>query len=317
MARHRRTRRQLKKQRKIIAISLIGFLFIMVGGYAAFQTNLNITAKGNIVDRSRVIQSWTITSNEDFHTDYYRENIVTVTFLDTNQVASDATESWDVSVDKDRGVMAWVVPNSEDNTKYDLYIGANKGVIANEDSSYLFRHFTGVVSIVFDENFDTSNMVNMQSMFGYTINLTSLDLSSFDTRNVTNMANLFCMWTEEDGIATETSLSTIIFGDKWDTSNVTNMKDVFTGTSVTNLDLSNWDTANVTYMYHMFNRCDKLVELNLCGWDTSKVYNMEAMFANTPILKNIHVGPNWTTSQADTTEMFIGSGVSSVTTGQC
>lgn len=48
MARHRRTRRQLKKQRKIIIISLICFMFIMVGGYAAFQTNLNITAKGNI-----------------------------------------------------------------------------------------------------------------------------------------------------------------------------------------------------------------------------------------------------------------------------
>ena len=105
----------------------------------------------------------------------------------------------------------------------------------------------------------------MAAMFWYTINLIEIDLSSFDTRNVTNMANLFCMWNEEDGVAIETSLSMIIFGDKWDTSNVTNMKDLFTGTSVTNLDLSNWDTSSVTYMYHMFNYCDKLVELNLCG----------------------------------------------------
>ena len=37
--------------------------------------------------------------------------------------------------------MAWVIPNSEDSTKYDLYIGANDGVIANENSSYLFGKF--------------------------------------------------------------------------------------------------------------------------------------------------------------------------------
>ena len=57
MGRHRKTRRELKKQRKIIVISLIAFLFIMVGGYAAFQTNLNITAKGNINPRNSLYVS--------------------------------------------------------------------------------------------------------------------------------------------------------------------------------------------------------------------------------------------------------------------
>ena len=57
MWRHRRTRRELKKQRKIIVVSLIAFLFIMVGGYAAFQTNLNITAKGNINPRNSLYVS--------------------------------------------------------------------------------------------------------------------------------------------------------------------------------------------------------------------------------------------------------------------
>lgn len=44
-------RKRIKKQKKIIIISIITFLFIMIGGYAAFQTNLNITAKGNIYDK--------------------------------------------------------------------------------------------------------------------------------------------------------------------------------------------------------------------------------------------------------------------------
>ena len=130
--------RKNKRNIKIFIGLTICLLLIMTVGYAAFRTNINITAKGNIIDKSRVIQSWENISNEDFHTDYYKENIVTATFLDTNEIASNATESWDVSEAKDKGVMAWVVPTTEDSTKYDLYIGANKGVIANEDSGFLF-----------------------------------------------------------------------------------------------------------------------------------------------------------------------------------
>ena len=40
--------RKKKKQRKIIILSMICLLCIMTAGYAAFQTNLNISAKGNI-----------------------------------------------------------------------------------------------------------------------------------------------------------------------------------------------------------------------------------------------------------------------------
>ena len=109
----RKIRRRRNKQRKIIVISLTCFLFIMVGGYAAFQTNLNITAKGNIAQKSRVIQSWTNTDNTDFHSDYYKENIVSATFLDNNDIPSNAVESWNVSEDKEHGgVMAWVVQNN-------------------------------------------------------------------------------------------------------------------------------------------------------------------------------------------------------------
>ena len=159
-------RRKLKKQRKIIVISLICFMFIMIGGYAAFQTNLNIIAKGNIIEKSRVIQSWNGTDNTDFHSAYYKENIISATFLDNNDVPSNAIESWNISDDKVYGrVMAWDVQNSEDNTKYDLYIGAKDGVIANEDSSNLFSKFINIVSINFNDNFDTSNVIILLGMY--------------------------------------------------------------------------------------------------------------------------------------------------------
>ncbi len=41
-------RRRRRKQRKIIIISSLTLLFIMTVGYAAFQTNISITAKGNV-----------------------------------------------------------------------------------------------------------------------------------------------------------------------------------------------------------------------------------------------------------------------------
>ena len=44
-------RRTRKKQRKIIVLTSIVLLFVLTTGYAAFQTNLNITAKGNIIDK--------------------------------------------------------------------------------------------------------------------------------------------------------------------------------------------------------------------------------------------------------------------------
>lgn len=46
-----------KKQRKIIVSSAIGLLCIMSTGYAAFQTNLNINAKGNIKDIKKEVDA--------------------------------------------------------------------------------------------------------------------------------------------------------------------------------------------------------------------------------------------------------------------
>ena len=315
----RRFARRNKKQGKIIIITSICLLLVMTAGYSAFSTHINITAKGNILKQDRVIQSWGRYSNEDFHTDYYRENIVSATFLDNNNVPDNATESWNVSEDKNHGgVMAWVIQNSEDNTKYDLYIGANKGVIANDDSSYLFSNFRTVENINFNDNFDTNQATNMQNMFWNCTSLTTLDLSSFDTRNVTNMYAMFSMWNANPDEIAHNNLISIIFGDNFITSNVTNMRSMFAGLEkLQSLDLSTFDTSNVTNMFHMFLECQSLTELNLCSFNTSKVTDMKRMFGNTFKLTGVYVGPNWITSQVDTTGIFGNSGVSSVTTGQC
>lgn len=337
MRRYRRKR----KNNKIIIIGSLCLLLCLCVGYVAFSTNLSITAKGNIKEKSRVIQAWSSTDQTDFHSDFYKQNIVSATFLDNANVPSNAVESWNVSEDVSHGgVMAWVIPNSGDSTKYDLYIGANDGVIANEESYYLFYNFVNIKNINFNNNYDTSNVINMYGMFLNCRELSVLDLTIFNTQNVTNMANMFA----SGDITQPMKIETIIFGEKFitssvtnmvamfgncnylknldvsnfDTSNVVNMHDMFASChSLTTLDLSSWNTSKVTDMHGMFFSCRNLTDLNLCSFDISNVKDMASMFSDSFKLEIIRVSSNWTTDNANTTNIFLNSGVSSVTTGQC
>ena len=312
-------RRKRRNQKKIIIISALSLVLLLTVGYAAFQTNLSITAKGNIKEKSRVIQAWSSTDLTDFHSDYYKQNIVSVTFLDNNNIPNNATESWNVSEDKENGgVMAWVVPNNSDSTKYDLYIGTKGGVIANEESDYLFYNFRNLKEIKFENNFDTKYAKRMEGMFAGNTNFEVLDLSSFDTRNVVSMVGMFTAWDWDISNWGTNKLSIIIFGENFITSNVTDMGDMFSGFKGRELNLSNFDTSNVNNMYHMFNRCDFLETLNICSFDISNVTRIDGMFRGTSNLKNVYVGNKWKITQTNITEnIFYNSAISSVTKGQC
>ena len=308
MRRRLTKRAKNKRSKQIIIISTICLLIVMVSGYAAFQTNLSITAKGNIKEPSRVIQSWTSTSQEDFHSDYYKENIVSATFLDNVNVPDNATEIWNISEDKKHGaVMAWVIPNSTDNTKYDLYIGAKDGVIANVDSSSLFRNFTGLETINFNGNFDTSNVTAMTYMFDHCTNLTTLDLSNFDTKKVIRMDYMFNMFDNNTQTVTTNELSKIIFGENWSVENVINMAQLFAGcNNLTTLDVENWNTSNVTDMSSLFAYCQGLTSLDLSKWDTSQATTMSWMFMRCDNLQDLNIS-NFNTSKVTTMRnMFTG-----------
>lgn len=88
----RKYRKKNKAKTKLI-VSFVCLMFILVTAYSAFETNLSIRATGNIKEPSKVIMLFPWATTEYFYSDYYRENIVSVTFLDTNQVPSNATDS--------------------------------------------------------------------------------------------------------------------------------------------------------------------------------------------------------------------------------
>lgn len=76
-----------------------------------------------------------------------------------------------------------------------------------------------------------------------------------------------------------------------DTSRVTNMTYMFSGTSsLMNLDLSGWDTSKVTDMSWMFSFADRLSKIQgLEGWDTSNVTDMNNMFAYMDSLTDLNI----------------------------
>jgi len=308
-------RRKRKKQRKIILASTVVLLCIMSAGYAAFQTNLNISAKGNIVEKSRTIKSYTRQSNEDFHSDYYRSKIVTANFRKTTEVPEHAVDSWDVSEKKDGGVIAWVVKSNTEGY-YDLFIGAKDGVIANENSNFLFYNFQSLWRVSFDGNFNTENTTSMMYMFAGGNNMPSLDLSTINTKNVTTMYAMFSSWNDDLKTFGNHKLTEITFGNNFYTNNVTDMGDMFSGQPLKTLDLSKFDTSKVTNMFHMFNRTD-LTELNLCSFNTKNVTNMKEMLMNMEKLTKVKVGPNWVVPSEHIQNLFAGSNISSVTTGEC
>ena len=66
-------RRQMKKQKRIIIISSLCLLLCLCVGYAAFQTTLSITAKGNIIENSVDITDNVVTEGDGLYEDIYEE----------------------------------------------------------------------------------------------------------------------------------------------------------------------------------------------------------------------------------------------------
>lgn len=259
--------------------------------------------------------------DEAFWTDEYRRNITSVIFENHTNVPTNAI-SWDVSEDKDKGVVAWLVKDVSDNTKYVLHIGGKNGaVIANTYSNDLFQDFTNVTSINFGNNFDTSKVTNMSSMFYGCENLATLDISHFDTSKVTSMFGMFdgCkklvdLDVSRFNTSKVTNMGTM-FGrcenlttldvSHFDTSKVTNMQFMFGWCyKLISLDVSKWDTSNVTSMFEMFWDCKKLTNLDVSKWNTSKVTNMRLMFCGCESLTGLDVSHFDTSKVTDIRSMF-------------
>ncbi len=201
------------------------------------------------------------------------KTIEKITFTTSKKVPSNAVFSWDVSNSQNGSIMAWLL-DEDNNDEYEAYIGQDGGVKANPDSSFLFYNL-GVKEIKGIENLDISEVNSTAYMFSCT-RIEELDLSMWDTSNVTNMVNMF----GGDNNDQFSSLEQINLTG-WNTSQVKNMSGMFRYCShLSELNLNHFDTSNVTNMARMFERCTALTMLNINNFDTTNVTDMSYMFGN-------------------------------------
>jgi hypothetical protein len=168
-------------------------------------------------------------------------------------------------------------------------------------------NFNGII-----ENWDTSNVTNMGSMFyGATIFNQKL---KWNTSKVVNMGYMFMNATDfnqelEWNTASVINMEAVFMNAtsfdqelKWNTSSVINMSSMFYGAVSFDQKLE-WNTSNLVNMESMFYGATSFnKELE---WDTSNVVNMSAVFRNaTSFDKEL----KWDTSSVDTmNRMFYGA----------
>ena len=257
-----------------------------------------------------------------------RTTITVINILDSYTPTGTLTDSWDASVTQDGSVMCYV-----EGTVLTIAGNSSGKIMANEDSSYMFSGMTKltsvncraldtsnvitmeymfghtaamkITSIVFGDNFDTSNVQNFLGMFRYLSSITKLDVTGFNTSSATTMERMF------DQCQKLTALDC----SGWDTSNVTNMYCMFqVNYKLTTVgDISNWNVSKCTNFRNLFSRCNVLAGVSLANWDFSSATTMANMFLYCYALTSIDASNINASNCEDFSGMFDGcTGLSSI-----
>ena len=137
-------------------------------------------------------------------------------------------------------------------------------------------------------------ITSVSYMFSDSQATTIKGLEKFNTSNVTDMCDMFA----------GTKVRTLNLS-KFDTSKVTNMSGMFADTSLTSLNVSNFNTSKVTDMSCMFVG-GKFTILDLSNFDTSNVDNMGGMFIDSQV-KTLDLSNFDTSNVTEMWRMFDGA----------
>lgn len=101
-------------------ISSVCLLLVMTVGYAAFSTQISITAKGNILDNSVDITDNIVTSGDGLYADIYEEGRYIYRGSNPNNYILFNDELWRIIAKETDGTYKIISDTSLENNKYDI-----------------------------------------------------------------------------------------------------------------------------------------------------------------------------------------------------
>lgn len=187
------------------------------------------------------------------------------------------------------------------NNELHLYNTKGGKLIAKQDSSHLFEYT--YIDKIDANNLDVSNVTDGSYMFYSCANSTEINVSQWNTSKIKYFDKMFsnCQslafldvnnWDMISGCSLNSMFSysgiTDIDLSKWDTSNISNLSNLFFNcTKLKQIDLHTWNTKSVSTCYWLFRGCSSLEFINIDGWNTCNVYDMGRMFGECPKLITI------------------------------
>ena len=229
----------------------------------SFNASINVSAV-QISEYAMMKNGNGVTSDSRlyFWKDTYRPYIRTITFgNDLSNLPSscvgDSDLCWDVSdTESKKKVYAYLIDSglkmNNQFTLYNLYIVSEAPIFAPSDCSLFFAGFNNLISINYNNNFNTSKVTSMSYMFlpaapGDWGNIVTL------TANNQNVKPSFLVKTND------AKIEMMLSGGGGGFYSV-----------IEKLDLSSFDTSNVTNMSYMFSSCSKLqTQINITNANTT------------------------------------------------
>ena len=83
-----------------------------------------------------------------------------------------------------------------------------------------------------------------------------------------------------------------------------NAEDAFSGTKLTEIDVSSWDVSSLMYADHMFANNANLKKVNMSGWNSGQLQDMRTMFLNDTVLESVDMSGINTSSARNMGMMF-------------
>ena len=290
----------------------------------SFNASINVSAV-QISEYAMMKNGNGVTSDSRlyFWKDTYRPYIRTITFgNDLSNLPSSCTEEnlcWDVSYNtsQNKKVYGYLidselkVKNPNEQSLYNLYIVSEAPIFAPQDCSLFFAGFNSLVSINYNNNFNTSKVTNMSYMFlpvesGDWDSVVVLTTNNNDVKPtlLNKIYNSDVELMSAVGLRYYSSLENLDLSS-FNTSNVISVDSMFSNcSSLTSLDLSSFNTLNVTNMSSMFYICSSLTSLDLSSFNTLNVTNMCFMFSQCSSLKELNLSSFNTSSVTDMSGMF-------------